>query len=82
METVWSILTAVIGVVGSIGILYKLRNLDRDRHGEDDARAFFDEYGHWPDETLEQAEAERARILAAGTVTPAQVSTPSSDGYV
>jgi hypothetical protein len=82
VETVWAILTAVIGVIGSIWILYRVRNLDRYRSNEDEARAFFDENGHWPDETREEAEAERARILAAGTVAPPPLSTPSQDGFV
>lgn len=82
MQTVWAILTAVIGFVGSLWIIWRLRHLDGARDGEDQARAFFDLHGHWPDETLEEAEAERARILAAGTVAPPPVSRPSSDGFV
>ena len=39
------------------------KNRDEERFAEDDAREFFDEHGHWPDETPEQAEA-RARRAA------------------
>jgi hypothetical protein len=46
----YGIFICVAGVVGLIWILYVMRNGDKDRHQEDDARAFFDEHGHWPDE--------------------------------
>jgi hypothetical protein len=39
------------------------KNRDAERFEEDDARDFFDEHGHWPDETPAQAEA-RARRAA------------------
>ena len=59
-----------------------LRNACTRRHEEDAARAFFDEHGHWPDETLEEAEAERARIAAATGAPTVPLSHPSSDGLV
>lgn len=34
---------------------------DQERGREDDARAFFDEHGHWPDETSEEIAARGAR---------------------
>jgi hypothetical protein len=34
---------------------------DDERHHEDDARDFFDEHGHWPDEEPAAAEARAAR---------------------
>ena len=40
------------------------KDRDAERFEEDDARTFFDEHGHWPDETPAQA-AERARRAAA-----------------
>jgi hypothetical protein len=36
-----------------------------ERHSEDDARAFYDEHGRWPDETPEQATAREADAHAA-----------------
>jgi hypothetical protein len=33
------------------------KDRDEERFEEDDAREFFDEHGHWPDETPEQARA-------------------------
>lgn len=79
----YGIFICVAGVVGLIWILYVMRNGDKDRHAEDDARTFFDEHGHWPDETLEEAQAERARLAAAtARAGAAPVSRPSSDGLV
>jgi hypothetical protein len=57
------------------------RNREEDRWIEDENREFFDAHGHWPDETAEEAEAERLRLAAAGG-TQAAVSRPSSDGLV
>ena len=50
------------GLLISAGLSVWLLNLlyrvgvtgDRDRGEEDDARAFFDRHGHWPDEEAEQ----------------------------
>jgi hypothetical protein len=41
------------------------RGRDEPRFAEDDAREYFDEHGHWPDETPEQAAARRAAADAA-----------------
>jgi hypothetical protein len=81
LANAYGIFICVAGVAGIIWILHVMRNGDKDRHEEDAARAFFDEHGHWPDETLEEAEAERARIAAMATPT-VPVSHPSSDGLV
>jgi hypothetical protein len=81
LANAYSIFVMVAGVVGIAWIIWLMRNGDRDRHDEDRARLFFDEHGHWPDETLEEAQAERAR-LAATAGAPAPVSQPSSDGLV
>lgn len=37
------------------------RNRDAERYSEDDARAFFDEHGRWPDEDPAEVEAARRR---------------------
>ena len=78
----YGIFICVAGVVGIIWILYVMRHGDQDRHDEDAARAFFDEHGHWPDETPEQAQAERARLAATSGTGVAPVSQASSDGLV
>lgn len=77
----YSIFICVVGVAGIIWILWVMRHGDTDRHDEDAARAFFDEHGHWPDETLEDALAERERLRASAGA-PAPVSQASSDGLV
>jgi hypothetical protein len=41
---------------------------DAERYGEDDARDFFDEHGHWPDEDPADAEAQRRRSAEAERV--------------
>jgi hypothetical protein len=60
----FSIFILVIGVVGVFFILRALRGFD-PRRGEDDARAFYDEHGRWPDQTPEEAEAERRELARA-----------------
>jgi hypothetical protein len=64
----FSILILIIGAVGVFFILRAVRGFD-PRRGEDEARAFFDEHGHWPDQTLEEAEAERRLVVSVFPVT-------------
>jgi nitrogen fixation-related uncharacterized protein len=78
----YGIAICVAGVVGIAWILWVMRHGDRDRYDEDAARAFFDEHGHWPDETPEDAEAERARIAASAGAPTAPVSRATPDGLV
>jgi hypothetical protein len=40
----------ILGFVALLGLIVVVARPDRQRHGEDQARAFFDEHGHWPDE--------------------------------
>ena len=60
----------IISIIASFAVIIWFARilLDRDRDAErfeeDDARTFFDEHGHWPDETPADAEA-RARRAAA-----------------
>ncbi|WP_205697106.1 hypothetical protein [Conexibacter sp. SYSU D00693] len=79
LSNAFSILTLVVGVVGIAGIMWAFRNGDRDRVHEDDARTFYEEHGHWPDETPEQAAAERARLAR---VTAPAVAQPDEQGRV
>jgi hypothetical protein len=48
------------------------RNRDAERFAEDDARDFFDEHGHWPDETPAQAAARAAQAAASERVARAE----------
>jgi hypothetical protein len=82
LANAYGIFICVAGVAGLIWILYVMRNGDKDRHEEDAARTFFDEHGHWPDETLEEAIAERERVAASAGAPVAPVSQASSDGLV
>ena len=82
LANAYAIFICVCCVAGIIWILWVMRHGDEDRHQEDRARLFFDEHGHWPDETLEEALAERERLAAASGVPAAPVSRPSSDGLV
>ena len=68
MSDAFAILTLVVGAVGLFFILRALRGFD-PRRGEDDARAFYDEHGHWPDQTPAEAEAERRELARVYAVT-------------
>ena len=48
------------------------KNRDAERFEEDDARDFFDEHGHWPDETPADAAARVRRAEADERVARAQ----------
>jgi hypothetical protein len=50
-ETIWSIIAIVggLGMVVVIGYFLVTGHGDRDR--EEEAREFYDEHGHWPDES-------------------------------
>jgi hypothetical protein len=61
MSDAFAITLLVIGAIGLFFILRALRGFD-PRGAEDDARAFYDEHGHWPDQTPEEAEAERREL--------------------
>jgi hypothetical protein len=51
VETIWSAI-AVVGGLGMCGvILYFLLTGKNDRYVEEEAREFYDEHGHWPDES-------------------------------
>jgi hypothetical protein len=61
VSDVFAYLILVVGLVGFYFIFRLLRDFD-PRRAEDEARAFFDEHGHWPDQTPEEAEAERREL--------------------
>jgi hypothetical protein len=82
LANAYAIFICVLGVVGIGWILWVMRHGDEDRHEEDRARLFFDEHGHWPDQTPEEAEAERATIAATAGAPLPPVSQASPDGSV
>jgi hypothetical protein len=49
-DIIWSIV-ATVGGFGVVGFVFYYWLAERDdRQREEDARAFFDEHGYWPDE--------------------------------
>ena len=76
MSDVFAYLILAIGIVGFYFIFRVLRTFD-PRGAEDDARAYYDEHGHWPDQTPAEAETERREL--ARVYTP---SEPDEQGYV
>ena len=75
-----SIITLAAGLLGLGVILWAVKTGEADRDSEDEARAFLEEHGHWPDETAEQVAAERERLRAAAAPTP--VAEPDEQGRV
>lgn len=66
-----------IVAVGGFGFLfYKVRHLDRYRREEQEARDFFEQHGHWPGETPEQAAAERELLRRNGDEHLAAIVDP------
>ena len=76
MSDAFAIFILVIGVVGLFVILRSLRGFD-PRRDEDEARAFYDEHGHWPDQTPEEAESERVELARVY-----ELSEPDETGLV
>jgi hypothetical protein len=50
-ETIWSIIGVIGGVATVAVILWFLITGKDDRDKEEAARRYFDEHGHWPDES-------------------------------
>ena len=50
-ETIWSII-ALLGAIAVVGMIaYFIATGRNDRDADEAARRYFDEHGHWPDET-------------------------------
>jgi hypothetical protein len=49
-NTVWSIIAALATLIVVGVVVYYWIPRDRDREREEEARRYFDEHGHWPDE--------------------------------
>ena len=65
-------LTVGASIAGVLWLGYRISTGHDERHDEDDARAFFDEHGRWPDETPEQAAAREEE--ARGAMARAQAT--------
>jgi hypothetical protein len=49
-QLIWSIIAAIAGF-GMVGVVFYFWLAGRnDRFDEEEARRFYDEHGHWPDE--------------------------------
>ncbi|MCW2998158.1 MAG: hypothetical protein JWN65_1707 [Solirubrobacterales bacterium] len=48
--TIANYIAVVLGFVALGYLIWLAAHPDTERHDEDDARAFFDEHGRWPDE--------------------------------
>lgn len=79
MADVYSIVILVVGILGLGVILWAVKTGHADRHAEDDARAFYEEHGRWPDQTPEEAAAERERMRTQAGVPDAE---PDDEGRV
>ena len=80
MSDVYAYVILAIGVAGFYYIFRVLRQVD-PRGAEDEARAFYDEHGHWPGQTPEEAEAER-RELASSAYSRHSGDSPRSGADV
>jgi hypothetical protein len=49
-ETIWSIIALLGSTLVIVVIAYCIATGRDDREIEEDARRYFDEHGHWPDE--------------------------------
>jgi hypothetical protein len=58
VTTVINVIAVAAGVGGIVGLLWIAWRGDPERAKEDDARAFFDRNGHWPDEAGDGARRE------------------------
>ncbi len=57
-------LTVGAAILAIVVFVLVIRTGHDERHDEDDNRAYFDEHGHWPDETPEQVDQRRAEAAA------------------
>jgi hypothetical protein len=63
---IFAYVVLIVGIVGFYFIWKLVRGFDPKGAAEENRR-YFDEHGHWPDQTPEEAEAERrelARVYA------------------
>jgi hypothetical protein len=45
-----NIVAALAGFAAIVGLVFVAARPDRDRHDEDEARAYYDRHGSWPDD--------------------------------
>ena len=50
-ETIWSIIALLGAIVVIAGVAYFIATGRNDREADEAQRRYFDEHGHWPDES-------------------------------
>jgi hypothetical protein len=50
-ETIWSIIALLGAIIVVATIAYFIATGRNDREADEEARRYFDEHGHWPDES-------------------------------
>lgn len=60
VNAILSYVTAALGLIAIVGLIWWSGRPNRMRESEDDARAFFDRHGHWPDEPPSPGDAPQA----------------------
>jgi hypothetical protein len=49
-ETIWSVIALLGAIIVIGGVAYFIATGRNDRELDEEARRYFDEHGHWPDE--------------------------------
>lgn len=75
----WSIFILVLSVGSILAMFAYMATGHEVRYDEEAARDFYDRHGHWPDQTAEEAEAERA---AAEHLVRVPTTRADTDGTV
>jgi len=76
---VWSVIVLATGILSILALFAYMATGHGVRYAEDRARDFYDEHGHWPDQTPQDIAAEHE---AAQAYVRAQTSEPDADGIV
>jgi hypothetical protein len=76
---IWSVVVLATGVLSVLAMFAYMATGHGVRGDEESARDFYDEHGHWPDQTPEEAAAERAE---AEVWARAHTSSADVDGAV
>ncbi len=66
VELIWSIIAVLGSILLIVVILWSLATGRGDRDREEDARRYFDEHGHWPDEASRTRPVHRTRDQRPG----------------
>lgn len=76
--TIANYVAVAAGLVALGYLIWLAAHTDTVRHDEDDARAFFDEHGRWPDEPEEVGVPRASGSYADVDLLPHQRDTPET----